>query len=139
VFLTRFAEQLPRALPLGVQHFAYAPFSRLLPRVAALVHHGGVGTAAQGMAAGVPQLVMPLSHDQYDNGARLRRLGVGRTLLPTRFRGPRLAVELRGLLDSPATIAACRRVADHFDDDPQPMERACDAIETLLADALVPA
>src|SRR5262249_49590922 len=50
VLLTRFPEQVPPNLPEGVRHVAYAPFSQLLPRAAALVHHGGIGTSAQGMA-----------------------------------------------------------------------------------------
>jgi rhamnosyltransferase subunit B len=131
VLLTRFAEQVPRDLPANVVHCAYAPFSRLLPRVAALVYHGGVGTAAQGMAAGVPHLVMPLAHDQFDNAARMRRLGIARALLPAQFRGPAVADALRPLLDSPEVAARCRAVADRFADDPRPMELACEEIESL--------
>ncbi len=100
LLLTRHPEQIPEGLPDGVRHVAYAPFGLLLPRVAALVHHGGIGTSAQGMAAGVPQLVMPLGYDQYDNAARMRRLGVARTLLPRRFRGMAVAKALRELLSS---------------------------------------
>jgi UDP:flavonoid glycosyltransferase YjiC (YdhE family) len=131
VLLTRFPEQIPPVLPEGVRHFAYAPFSRLLPRAAALVHHGGIGTAAQGMAAGVPQLVMPLSHDQYDNAARMVRLGVARTLTPARFRAPAVASALGRLLDSSAVAASCRDVADRVHNDAGALERACDAIETF--------
>jgi UDP:flavonoid glycosyltransferase YjiC (YdhE family) len=131
VLLTRFPEQIPSVLPEGVRHFAYAPFSRLLPRAAALVHHGGIGTAAQGMAAAVPQLVMPLSHDQHDNAARMVRLGVARTLPPTRFRTPAVAAALGHLLDSSAVAASCRSVAERFPDDVHSMERACEAIETF--------
>jgi rhamnosyltransferase subunit B len=131
VLLTRFAEQVPGDLPESVLHCAYAPFSLLLPRVAALACHGGVGTVAQGMAAGVPQLVMPLAHDQFDNAARMRRLGIARVILPTQFRGPAVAEALGSLIDSPEVAARCRAVADRFADDPQPMERACEAIEAL--------
>jgi UDP:flavonoid glycosyltransferase YjiC (YdhE family) len=77
ILLTRHSENLPESLPDGVIHVPYAPFSELLPHCAALVHHGGIGTTAQGMAAGVPQLVQPMSHDQPDNAMRLKRLGVG--------------------------------------------------------------
>jgi UDP:flavonoid glycosyltransferase YjiC (YdhE family) len=124
-------------LPEDVRHFAYAPFSRLLPRAAALVHHGGIGTAAQGMAAAVPQLVMPLSHDQYDNAARMARLGVGRMLRPARFRAPAVARALRGLLDSTEVAASCCRVADRFPNDAQALERACAAIETFAQHEVV--
>ena len=63
--------------------------AQILPHAAALVHHGGIGTCAQGMAAGVPQIVMPLAHDQPDNALRLLRLGVSRTLMPKKFTGPK--------------------------------------------------
>ena len=53
--VTRYPEQLPASLPEGVRHCAYMPFSPLLPRSAALVHHGGIGTKAQALAAGIPQ------------------------------------------------------------------------------------
>jgi UDP:flavonoid glycosyltransferase YjiC (YdhE family) len=139
VLLTRFPEQVPSGLPSGVRHFAYAPFSQLLPRASALVHHGGIGTAAQGMAAGVPQLIMPLAHDQFDNVARMRRLGIARALPPARFRGPALARALGTLLDSPEVAARCRAVAGRFADDPRPMERASEAIESLARPAPVPA
>jgi UDP:flavonoid glycosyltransferase YjiC (YdhE family) len=139
VLLTRFPEQVPLELPEGVRHFAYAPFSRLLPRAAAIVHHGGIGTAAQGMAAAVPQLVMPLSHDQQDNAARMRRLGVARTIAAGRFRAPAVASALRALLDSTDVAAACRLVADRFQQDARALDRACAAIETHAQPALAQA
>ena len=80
LLLTRFTDQLPEALPDGVIHVPYAPFSQLLPRCAALVHHGGVGSMSQAMAAGIPQLVVALAHDQFDNGQRVEQLRVGRSI-----------------------------------------------------------
>lgn len=77
LLLTRYRDNLPESLPPGVMHVEYAPFSQLLPRVAAVVHHGGIGTTAQGLAAGIPQLIVPQAHDQFDNGYRLSRLGAG--------------------------------------------------------------
>jgi UDP:flavonoid glycosyltransferase YjiC (YdhE family) len=131
LLLTRHPEQIPSGLPEGVRHVPYAPFGLLLPRVAGLVHHGGIGTSAQGMAAGVPQLVMPLGHDQYDNAARMRRLGVARSLPPRRFRAPAVAASLGALLDSPEVAECCRAVAARFAADPHPAEAACVAIEEL--------
>jgi UDP:flavonoid glycosyltransferase YjiC (YdhE family) len=131
LLLTRHAEQVPTDLPEGVVHVPFAPFSLLLPRVAALVHHGGIGTCAQGMAAGVPQLVMPLAHDQFDNADRLRRLGVARSLLPRLFRGPAVAAALRPLIESPDVAARCRDLAARFPADGRGLDIACDAIESL--------
>ena len=109
LFVTPRAEQVPPALPASFLHVPSAPFSRLFPRCAAVVHHGGIGTVAQGLAAGVPQLVMPMSHDQPDNGARLRRLGVGDYLYPRAFRAAAVSARLRHLLTSADVGRACGR------------------------------
>lgn len=113
VFLTRFREQLP-PLPQEVRHFDFVPFSQLLPHAAALVHHGGMGTSAQAMAAGIPQLVMPLAYDQPDNALRLRRLGVAAELPPRHYRGPAVAAALDRLLTAPEVAACCQQIAARF-------------------------
>jgi UDP:flavonoid glycosyltransferase YjiC (YdhE family) len=131
LLLTRYPEQLPASLPEGVRHCTYMPFSELLPRAAALVHHGGIGTTAQALAAGVPQLVMPMSHDQPDNAARVERLGVGRSLSPKRFKAPAVARLLGELLHAPTVAARCQAVAKQFD-GANPLAEACRLIEELL-------
>ena len=117
LLLSRFTGQIPDPLPPGVRHAEYAPFGSLLPRAAAIVHHGGIGTAAQALRAGCPQLVMPMAFDQPDNAVRLERLGVGRYLRPSRFTGLAAARELDALLGSDDTARACRAVAGRFDRD----------------------
>ena len=108
LFVTRYPEQIPAALPPEIRHVAYVPFSQVLPRCKALVHHGGIGTVAQGLAAGVPQFVMAMSHDQPDNGYRLARLGVGAYVYPKAFTPGRVADVLARLTSSPEVGAACR-------------------------------
>jgi rhamnosyltransferase subunit B len=80
LLLTKFPKVVPSSLPEHVRHCSFAPFRQLLPRCAAVVHHGGIGTTAAALQAACPQLVLPLAWDQPDNGARLARLGVGVTL-----------------------------------------------------------
>jgi UDP:flavonoid glycosyltransferase YjiC (YdhE family) len=53
-----------------------APFSELFARAALVVHHGGVGTCAQALACGVPQVVAPYTFDQPDNAYLLWQLGI---------------------------------------------------------------
>jgi UDP:flavonoid glycosyltransferase YjiC (YdhE family) len=130
LLLARFASQIPRDLPDGVRHFSYIPFSQVLPRSAAIVHHGGIGTTAQGLAAGIPHLVMPLAHDQPDNAHRLERLGVARTLLPAKFRGPAVARALSALLDSPTVLSRAREIAGRLDPSAD-MDRSCGIIEGI--------
>jgi rhamnosyltransferase subunit B len=107
ILLTSHPEQLPASLPLSVRHVAYLPLSRILPRTSALVHHGGIGSAAAALAAGVPQLVMPFAHDQPDNAARLCKLGVAAALTSPQASGARVATALDRLLSSPRVQARC--------------------------------
>lgn len=76
ILLTRYVDQIPDPLPRGIVQFNFVPLSQLLPRLAAFVHHGGVGTTSQAFRAGVPQLIRPVVFDQYDNSDRATRLGV---------------------------------------------------------------
>jgi UDP:flavonoid glycosyltransferase YjiC (YdhE family) len=76
----------------------YAPFSRLFPRARAVIHQGGIGTVGQALRAGKPQLVVPFHSDQYDNAARVVRLGAGRSVPRARYNSRRLAAELGTLL-----------------------------------------
>jgi UDP:flavonoid glycosyltransferase YjiC (YdhE family) len=130
LLLTRFPEQVPADLPDGVRHFAYVPFSQVLPRAAALVHHGGIGTTAQALAAGVPHLVMPMAHDQPDNAARVCRLGVAMTLRRKDFRGPIVAQALEQLLGSKEVATNCRTIATRLKGS-RAIEQTCGAIEEL--------
>jgi UDP:flavonoid glycosyltransferase YjiC (YdhE family) len=76
----------------------YAPYSEVFPHSAAVVHQGGVGTTAQAMRAGIPQFVVPHAFDQPDNAARIKRLGLGRTMNKGRFNAATATVQLRRLL-----------------------------------------
>jgi UDP:flavonoid glycosyltransferase YjiC (YdhE family) len=126
VLLTAHREQLPPSLPAHVEAFAYLPLSRILPRASALVHHGGIGSAAAALAAGVPQLVVPFAHDQPDNAARLCRLGVARALSPLRVGGAVMAARLERLTSSPAVARRCRALAVRISPG---VERACGLLE----------
>jgi UDP:flavonoid glycosyltransferase YjiC (YdhE family) len=108
ILLTRHGDQIPASLPESVRHFSYVPLSRLLNRSAAMVHHGGVGTVAQALAAGIPQVTMPMAHDQFDNAARLERLGIGATLPRHKFTADRLARTLEPLLESRDVFRSCQ-------------------------------
>jgi rhamnosyltransferase subunit B len=126
--LTGYPDQLPEPLPPHARHLRYAPFSRLFPRCAAVVHHAGIGTCAQGLAAGVPHLTMPLAFDQPDNATRLARLGVAAHLTPRRFTARRAARALARLWESPAVAAACRERREALA-TVDGAGRACDLIE----------
>ncbi|MEN3940610.1 glycosyltransferase [Prosthecobacter sp. SYSU 5D2] len=109
IFATRDLGQLPPNLPASVLAVEYAPFSTLIPHAAAFVHHGGIGTLSQGFAAGVPQLIMAMAHDQPDNAYRLEQTGAGLGLIPLTFTPRRVRSALHRLLTEPDFLEAARR------------------------------
>ncbi|RXF74941.1 glycosyltransferase [Hansschlegelia zhihuaiae] len=115
----------------------YAPLSEVLPRCAALVHHGGVGTVAMAFAAGVPQLISPLGFDQFDHAVRVRRLGAGLSLSRSHFNGRRAATALRTLLSSPLVAERCARIAAATSKE-DVIAKACDVVEAEFSAALEP-
>jgi UDP:flavonoid glycosyltransferase YjiC (YdhE family) len=104
--------------------------SQLLPQTAALIHHGGIGSCAQGFAAGVPQVVRPMSYDQFDNSRRVVRLGVGAEVSVRRFTSQRVAGALAALLASPTVTTRCRDLAGRCN-GAVALSAACDALEQL--------
>lgn len=111
--------------------FNYAPYSQLFPRAAAIVHQGGVGTTAQGLHAGKPTLVVYYAHDQADNGARVTRLGVARTLPRSGYNAARATAELNELLNNPDYAAGADEIGRRVRSE-DGARAAADAIEEVL-------
>jgi len=118
----------PASLPAGVAAFDYAPFGQLFPRAAAVVHAGGIGTTALAIRSGRPMLVVPLSHDQFDNAARAARLGIGITLSAGRYTPARAAARLRSLLDHPQYTERATGFGEQIGRE-DGVRAACDALE----------
>ncbi len=135
MLVTNFLEQLPRDLPRGVRAFGYLPFSEVLPHAAILVHHGGIGTLAQAIKAGIPHLAVPNGHDQFDNGWRLEQLGLGRSIPQTRYRATRAAEALRSLIDDRPMRQRCREYSARVNPG-DALSRACELIEALAKPAI---
>jgi UDP:flavonoid glycosyltransferase YjiC (YdhE family) len=102
------------AVPDGVRTVAFADHDRLMPRCAAVVDHGGLGTVVRALAHGVPQLVLPLGRDQAFNAGRVEALGAG-IQLAADAAPQQIRAALRSLLSEPrfeeAAVAAARRIA----------------------------
>ena len=109
----------------------YAPFSELFPRAAAIVHQAGIGTTAQALRAGKPMLIVPFSHDQPDNGARMVRLGVAKVIGRRQYSAAAAADALRGLLDDPSYGAGATTAAAQIQRE-KGAGTAADAIEQVL-------
>jgi UDP:flavonoid glycosyltransferase YjiC (YdhE family) len=96
----------------------YAPHSQIFPRAAAVIGHGGIGTTAQAIRAGVPQLVCPIFGDQFDNAARIERAGLGLSLPKRRYTPARASAAIKRLLASDTVAEHARKagVALHAED-----------------------
>ncbi|MEP6944815.1 MAG: glycosyltransferase [Acidobacteriota bacterium] len=121
----------PAGLTDDIVAFDYAPYSKVFPRAACVVHQGGVGTTAQVLRAGIPHLIMPYSHDQPDNATRCRRAGVAEIIGRKDYNAANAAAALRPLLDrsSYRTNAAVLRDIVNSENG---TATACDAIEYIL-------
>ncbi len=119
-------------LPPGARTVSGVPFHLLLPGCAAVVHHGGAGTALTAAAYGVPQLVLPQAPLYEEIADRVERAGAGHVL------GPEVresASEVRAGLERLLADTACREslgaLAAEIRRTPPPSEVA----ERLLAGA----
>ena len=126
------ARNLPTgSLPEGVAAFEYAPFGQVLPRALAIVHQGGVGTTGQGLRSGRPVLVVPHAHDQFDNAARVVRLGCGRKIARPRYNARNATRELAAILANQDYFTNAAEVARQVQNE-NGARAAADAIEEVL-------
>jgi sterol 3beta-glucosyltransferase len=84
VLLTGWGGMRALSVPDSVFVVDSAPHDWLFPRMAAVVHHGGAGTTAEGLRAGIPSVILPFAVDQAFWGRRVKALGVGPEPIPFR-------------------------------------------------------
>ena len=128
ILATSQPEQIPTDLPPSVRAVGYVPLDRVLPMCGGIVHHGGIGTTAQSIAAACPQVILPMAFDQFHNGKRIADLGLGHSL-PRPSEG-RLWRALADVLASGDVHAACRRWSD-LTTGPDGAEVAADRIAAM--------
>ena len=130
VLLYGTGQEPPRIHDDKITMFEYAPYSRVFPHAACVVHQGGVGTTGQVLRAGVPQLVMPYGHDQHDNAARCRRIRVAEILNRDDYNAKTAAHTLLEILSDPS-YKTNAEAAKCIVDSERGTRAACDAIENL--------
>jgi rhamnosyltransferase subunit B len=133
VLVTPHRDQLPHDLPDRIEWRAFAPFAELFSQASLVVHHGGIGTGALAIAAAVPQLVVPMRGDQFDNSYRFENLGVARLLSLSGMTPSTLAGIMSATMRSTRMQERCaqyqRRLADGSG-----ITGTVDAIESALGD-----
>lgn len=131
------AQDLPDGLPGTIAVAEYAPHEQVFPYAAAVVHQGGIGTTAQALRAGRPELVVPFAHDQPDNALRVARIGAGRSLPRLRYTLPQATAALRELLQQPTFAQRARRIATLIAQE-NGAKTAADEIEKLAGIEISP-
>ena len=121
----------PENLSQDILTVSYVPYSQIFPYAGAIVHQGGIGTTAQALRAGRPTLVMPYSHDQPDNAARVERLKTSRTIPRKQYSASRVAHELHELLENSNYANQAAEIGRIIQAE-NGVGVACDAIEKQL-------
>jgi UDP:flavonoid glycosyltransferase YjiC (YdhE family) len=121
-------------LPPGVIAVPYAPHAAVFPRASVVVHQGGIGTTGEAMCAGRPMLVVPYSHDQPDHAARLKRLGIARSIPRERYNSAAAAREIAALLRDKSYAVRAADVGARVRSETG-LAKACDLLEELLRKA----
>jgi UDP:flavonoid glycosyltransferase YjiC (YdhE family) len=82
LLFSAYDEDAAHGLPEAVLPVRELNHRRLFPRLDWIVHHGGAGTTAAALRAGVPQLIVPHIVDQFFHGRRIAELGLGPDPIP---------------------------------------------------------
>jgi UDP:flavonoid glycosyltransferase YjiC (YdhE family) len=120
------------AVPRDVLLIGPEPHTKLFPRCAAVVHHGGAGTTHAAARAGVPQVLMPQLLDQFYWADRVQRVGIGPTKVPRHDDDPELLAQaLRECVGSTEVRDRARAIAESLVQNGA--ERLATALEQLNA------
>ncbi|MEP7119749.1 MAG: glycosyltransferase [Byssovorax sp.] len=104
----------------------------LFPRLSAVVHHGGAGTTATALRAGVPQIIAPHMFDQHYWSSRVHASGLGPAPLKRYFTADALTAALRETLGNAAMARRARSIAERM----RPSRGAERAVEVLEQELL---
>jgi len=133
IFLAKQGSPMP-ALSSNICLRSYVPLSKLLPCAKVLVHHGGIGTVSQALAAGIPQLAVPFAHDQFDNAARVERIGCG-LRIDAPINTSMLSAALKRLLEEESFAWKCASFRLQVEPGEVSCQKALAMVEALAAAA----
>ena len=111
-------------LPPNVRTTEWLPFPAVFPAASGAVHHGGAGTLFTGLAAGIPQLVVPGAGDRRVNAELLTARGAGLAVPAEQI----TAADLERLVGDPDLARAAREVAAEIAAMPSPDELVPDLV-----------
>jgi UDP:flavonoid glycosyltransferase YjiC (YdhE family) len=107
-------------------------YAAIFPACRAVVHHGGAGTTAAGLRAGVPTLVLPVMFEQNQPlwGAQVKRLKVGTSRRFSSANRESLVADLRTIL-APQYVTRAREIATRMTKPAESVATAADLVENF--------
>jgi MGT family glycosyltransferase len=123
---------LLRDLPGDPVVVGYAPQLDLIQRSAVTISHGGLNTALESLARGIPMIILPVTYDQPGVGARVEWSGAGRSIPVGRLTVDRLRDAVRTVLGNPAYRERASRLQASIE-AADGLNRAADLIEAAFS------
>ena len=108
------------------------PQLEVLKFTSVFIHHGGMNSITEGMAAGVPMIIIPHSKDQLTNAVKVQELEIGLTIKPEELNSTRLRKEVLNLMFSPRVKHKVMAIQQQFHDH----RRSKDALSIIQERAL---
>jgi len=136
IFITGWSGITHADLPDTILTLDDVPHQWLFPHMAAVVHHGGAGTTAAGLRAGVPNVVVPFFGDQTFWGQRVAALGVGPKPIPQKQLSISTLADVLEVATHNSQMRSRAAVLGsqlHFE---QGVERAVRAVEKIMTTAI---
>ena len=134
VLLTGWGGVTRRATSADVVYVDDVPHAWLFPRMAAVVHHGGAGTTAAGLRAGVPSIITPFAGDQHAWAGVVAQLGVGpRAATIKKLTAETLADAIHAAVNDTGLRARAAALGEHIRAE-DGVSRAVEVIERHAAD-----
>lgn len=130
ILVTRYEEFLPTVLPSNITWFKHIPLDDILPYMGAVIHHGGIGTVSGAIYASTPQLALACYVDRPFNARRVKNLGLGEYLPPSRWNPIEIAESLNKILE-PDYKNKCLNFFNELPDD-DALQEACKITESIV-------
>ena len=130
VVLTKYKEFLPKNIPSNVVCYDYLPLDSIMSKTGLLIHHGGMGTLAGALTAGVPQLILPCYVDRPYNAEIIKKLGVGNYLYPVNWNSEKMGTMIKELQQDDV-LSKCQFYKDKMKNN-KGITVAADYVESLM-------
>ena len=122
---------LKAALPPGTRLLSWVDFDHVMPRLHAIVHHGGMGTTHAAILHGLPQVVVPHAADQRGQAKRVSQAKIGLNLSAHDVRNGQLLPGIRAVATDEKVRAMAKNLAASFAALGGP-QKAAEHLQSLL-------